>query len=111
MKRTGENPVSPNQLRISLTSPIQDGEIWPNLCNGGLLKSTYGTKITGNPSKIFSLGFPKSPGFIRTHLAREGIPASDDVNWNSTFYDFCKAVNARRVVIRWRLGLAAPKNI
>lgn len=66
MKRTGENPVSPSQLRISLISPIQDGEIWPNLCNGGLLKSTYGTKITGNPSKIFSLGFPKSPGFIRT---------------------------------------------
>jgi hypothetical protein len=38
-------------------------------------------------------------------------PASDDVEWNSAFYDFCRAVKARRVVIRWRLGLATPKNI
>jgi predicted O-methyltransferase YrrM len=45
------------------------------------------------------------------HLAHEGILASDDVEWNIAFYDFCRAVKARRVVIGWRLGLAAPKNI
>ncbi|MEM4970745.1 MAG: class I SAM-dependent methyltransferase [Sulfolobales archaeon] len=41
------------------------------------------------------------------HLTPEGILASYDVDWNSDFEDFCRAVGARRVIIKWRLRLAS----